>query len=333
MLPILRTATRSDSAAFFWLDKEGRIENLYSERLPASLRASSGSEAASLQPWQGARCANQEVITSTIETEAHARGWYGEILRINRAQHILHGVPVRNGAAVGRLSLFREGGLAFGMYEAAEVSDIIRYVASAISDCDVGRPESPWDGEEDVLEQEVIVADRHGHVIHATEGARRLLLLATGCRIAPDTMDEARSASEALVQALSRRDSAAGGRPRHHGQITRDTMWGRFVLRSYPLRDRMDADNALLGVHIRHIQPKWLRLVCTMSALPLSPQQCEIAGLIVRGGTNREIAEQLAVSLNTVAYHIKQLFLKLDVHDRSELLAKLRAHGVEAETA
>jgi len=62
-----------------------------------------------------------------------------------------------------------------------------------------------------------------------------------------------------------------------------------------------------------------------MPKVPLSPQQREIALLIAQGKSNQEIAEGLGVSGNTVAYHIKQLFLKLDVHDRAGAVERITA--------
>jgi DNA-binding CsgD family transcriptional regulator len=66
-----------------------------------------------------------------------------------------------------------------------------------------------------------------------------------------------------------------------------------------------------------------LRFVRAMARLPLSPQQREIALKIAQGKSNQEIADGLGVSGNTVAYHIKQLFIKLDVHDRASAVARI----------
>jgi LuxR family maltose regulon positive regulatory protein len=66
-----------------------------------------------------------------------------------------------------------------------------------------------------------------------------------------------------------------------------------------------------------------LRFVQAMGHLPLSPQQREIALMIAQGRSNHDIADTLGVSGNTVAYHIKQLFLKLDVHDRAGAVQRI----------
>ena len=93
----------------------------------------------------------------------------------------------------------------------------------------------------------------------------------------------------------------------------------------YWLDDDYQAPDALIGVRVQRQEPMILRFVQAMGRLPLSPQQREIALMIAQGRSNQEIAEGLGVSGNTVAYHIKQLFLKLDVHDRAGAIERITA--------
>ena len=60
--------------------------------------------------------------------------------------------------------------------------------------------------------------------------------------------------------------------------------------------------------------------------LPISEREREIALLIAEGLTTREIAEKLVVSARTVEGHIYRACIKLDVSDRDELAAIVRAH-------
>jgi DNA-binding CsgD family transcriptional regulator len=46
----------------------------------------------------------------------------------------------------------------------------------------------------------------------------------------------------------------------------------------------------------------------------LTKRESEVLRLLARGRSYGEIAVQLGVSVNTVATHIKKLYLKLDVH-------------------
>jgi DNA-binding CsgD family transcriptional regulator len=56
--------------------------------------------------------------------------------------------------------------------------------------------------------------------------------------------------------------------------------------------------------------------------LPLTTREREVAELVAAGLTNREIAEQLTLSVRTVEGHVYRACFKLDVADRDEL-AKL----------
>ena len=57
----------------------------------------------------------------------------------------------------------------------------------------------------------------------------------------------------------------------------------------------------------------------------LSPRQKEVAIELLRGNTLQEIAEGLGISPFTVRVHKDTVYLKLDVHSRSQLL-KLALH-------
>lgn len=57
---------------------------------------------------------------------------------------------------------------------------------------------------------------------------------------------------------------------------------------------------------------------------PLSERELEILTLIVAGLKNKEIADQLVISLNTVLYHNKNIYSKLGVNKRALAIAKAR---------
>lgn len=53
---------------------------------------------------------------------------------------------------------------------------------------------------------------------------------------------------------------------------------------------------------------------------PLSPREGEILTFIAQGLTNRDIAQRLTLSLNTVKTHRLRIYQKLDLHDRASLV-------------
>ncbi|MBD2704848.1 response regulator transcription factor [Spirosoma sp. BT702] len=54
----------------------------------------------------------------------------------------------------------------------------------------------------------------------------------------------------------------------------------------------------------------------------LTPRELEIASLIREGLPNQQIADRLFVSVNAVKYHIKNIYLKLQINSREELIRK-----------
>ncbi len=57
----------------------------------------------------------------------------------------------------------------------------------------------------------------------------------------------------------------------------------------------------------------------------LTEKEFEILKSIFDGKTNRQIAQEHFISINTAKTHIKNLYDKLDVHTRTELLASIRS--------
>jgi DNA-binding NarL/FixJ family response regulator len=51
----------------------------------------------------------------------------------------------------------------------------------------------------------------------------------------------------------------------------------------------------------------------------LTPREAQVAALVQRGHTNREVAAQLFVTDKAVEYHLGNIYRKLDVRSRTEL--------------
>jgi DNA-binding NarL/FixJ family response regulator len=60
----------------------------------------------------------------------------------------------------------------------------------------------------------------------------------------------------------------------------------------------------------------------------LTEQELLILTLIAEGLTNADIAERLTVSLNTVKTHVSNIFVKLDVSDRTQAAIWAIRHGI-----
>jgi DNA-binding NarL/FixJ family response regulator len=59
----------------------------------------------------------------------------------------------------------------------------------------------------------------------------------------------------------------------------------------------------------------------------LTPQETELLRLLIEGHYKKTAAREMGISTNTVSFHLKNIYLKLQVHSKSEAVAKaLREH-------
>lgn len=70
------------------------------------------------------------------------------------------------------------------------------------------------------------------------------------------------------------------------------------------------------------------RLAERQQRADLSPRETEVLQLLTKGRSNKEIAASLFVSEDTVKAHLKTLFAKLKVQDRTEAAISAIRHGI-----
>ena len=61
---------------------------------------------------------------------------------------------------------------------------------------------------------------------------------------------------------------------------------------------------------------------------PLTPREREVLGWLAKGLSNSEIAAQLVISEGTVKNHLKNIYGKLEVHNRTGAIARARDLGL-----
>jgi len=70
-----------------------------------------------------------------------------------------------------------------------------------------------------------------------------------------------------------------------------------------------------------------------MENVPLSEREIEILQLVSQGKSNKEIAAELFISVNTVKVHLANIFTKIDVSSRTEATLYAIEHGIVASPA
>lgn len=95
-------------------------------------------------------------------------------------------------------------------------------------------------------------------------------------------------------------------------------------------RDRGDVpfserDRLLLTLLRPHVTELRDRVEAQRRDVPtLTPRQTELLRRVARGDTNRQLARDLGVSEGTVRKHLENIYARLDVHSRTEALARSR---------
>lgn len=60
----------------------------------------------------------------------------------------------------------------------------------------------------------------------------------------------------------------------------------------------------------------------------LSPREAEVLDLVARGFTYPEVAKRLSLSVSTIQTHVRRIYSKLDVHNRTEAVFEARQLGL-----
>jgi DNA-binding CsgD family transcriptional regulator len=176
----------------------------------------------------------------------------------------------------------------------------------------------------------LIIATPAGEIQHLSPQARRLTMLAKHPELSTAAMSrgghgpllppEVTRLCQDLLQIFE--DKAPSAAPVCHIS----NPWGAFTFRAYWL-DHGDrpAASPLIGITVERLEPLALKLGRRAEELPLTGRELEVCQLLALGRPRAEIADRLGVSENTAINHCRNLYGKLGVHSRAELVEKLHA--------
>jgi DNA-binding CsgD family transcriptional regulator len=328
-LPSLLIAVRklvlSNHAAFFYCDSSGNMTNMYAERMlpPEAMaryyeRHYRADSHAFSKAYLARVAASDPVSFRSVTAEEKKTDYYTEVLAALEVEHVLYAIvraPTGKREAIGQLSLYRgPGNKPFDKDDAQALRDVLHYLSRALSDSSFAPVKVTA---EQTAEEAMAVLAHSGEVIYSDAAWSRLIRLARGDRIAPPS---ARDEPKALREFLNGVMQATRSSPNVLHRI--DSPWGQFAFRQHKL-DGAHGEHAQALI-VSRLASDPVRLTEGASRLDLSPQQREVALMIALGSTNAEIAAKLDVSINTAGYHVKQVFAKLEVHDRGEVAKVLR---------
>jgi DNA-binding CsgD family transcriptional regulator len=325
LLPVLRELVPASHAGFFFCDERGGITNLYAERLldPGAMAGyhDQHSNQRFRRQYLERVAADRPLSRRTVSDEERASAYYRDVLRPLGIEHFLYAVVRHAGKPLGQLSLYRGADSPpFSDADERALNQVLHYLGAGLA---VPSPHVLRDLQDQVVEEGLAVLDSQGRTLYADANWPRLVRLAHGNAIAPATALAERDTLPRFVSAVL---AAVVSAPNAVHMVS--TTWGQFVFRRHDVRSGQGEEAVALLLSRLAAEP--LRLAQGAAALGLSPQQREVAVLMAKGLSNGEIAQQLGVTTNTASYHAKQVFARLNVHDRSAITRVLGAAALHA---
>jgi DNA-binding CsgD family transcriptional regulator len=328
LLPELRKLIPSHSAGVFWVDQQGEMTSLYAERLlPPDAMAAYYERHYAVKAESFSDVFRQRA-QSVDPVSCHSFGraeqntdYFRDVMQRLDAYHVLYGVLKNDARPFAQISLYR--GIADNPFDkecADTLRSLIRYLAIGLG---ADPSQSRLEDEAVVVEEDLGIVSFSGAVISAPETWHRLLRLAALAEVSPRHALKERGAIELFVQRVCRELLSAKGQVGPPRELIHATAWGRFVIRGFRLIDQKGRRAEQVALLIRREEPRSLSLVRGTGVAALTPQQREVALLIVAGKSNREIANDLGLSFNTASSHVKQVYARLEVNERIAVAQKL----------
>lgn len=102
------------------------------------------------------------------------------------------------------------------------------------------------------------------------------------------------------------------------------TMPYGYIVKPFDERDLLTSLEMAVYRHaqVNKNEPPKLEKINTQLLTPITKKEYEIALDITQGLTNKQMVEKHFVSINTIKSHIKNLYVKLEVHHRTALIHK-----------
>lgn len=169
----------------------------------------------------------------------------------------------------------------------------------------------------------LVIADQHGGIRLANSNGVQFLAMAQQDPRAPRCTFSHPVLSPVLKRLCASIFEIAAGRPAPPPARRQPTPWGLLVFRASRL-DNFGLGEPLVAITIELRVPEKLALMRAMGGIGLSARQKDICLGLADGLTEQQIAQRYAISVTTVAHHLRKLYLKLDVHSQAELLRVLR---------
>ncbi len=255
-------------------------------------------------------------LVAVAKAEFHRSDFYNVVARPGDAMEYMKLVlRTPHGKGVAAVFLFREAASPwFTADDVAVLARLENHLARVLQNGEQDATES------EVHSQGVLITTPQGRPLWISPEAEMLMPLAFGWRWRTGS-----ALPSALLELLRRLNTPADKVDLATMELPcmeLRTAQGRFSLRA----TRMAAATGLrqaVALHVTRRVARGHRLLSALQALDLPQRQHEMAWWLARGLSEPQIAQRMKISINTAVYHRRQLYNRLGVMGRGELMQAL----------
>lgn len=333
IFPEIKKVIASRGITLFCFDEGGRVNNLYDEQI-FSLRDNTQIlqhllEQTKLPAWQQLLTAFASADVINVAKHGTVKSLYEEIFAplANQAPSYQHGLVAalrHKGRLMGLLCLHRSAEQRkFNTKDYESLTKIVPTMSQLLAGGSESLPGPTVLGVPGLMS---VTCD--GQILSLCPKARQLLFMVNLPVVDQNAIangEMAQFVSDELRAHLAAVDTAAHASDvEKHVQWRHRNNWGEFMFRAYRMQDNDNAVGEVAYlVTVQLLHPLAMSLVDKRKKLALTPKQLEICIPLVAGHTYDSIGVQQHISKHTVVSHVRTIFSKLEVRNRTELVTAL----------
>ncbi|RZI40806.1 hypothetical protein EGT07_21135 [Herbaspirillum sp. HC18] len=248
--------------------------------------------------------------------------------------HTLDARLEADGRRFGLLALFREHGLAFDATDVESMRRVVLHFEHAFRTSQL-----PQDELHGVVEQEaLIVADADGVLLYLSPSASELM---GQVPLAGPQWRNRRAlppVCKRLIDILRNSDEhpwkmPSCSIPLPGGRLEVSAHWLGASGPAPVEAAQAASESGLVGFTLKRIEPASLRVWRNLTAVPLSPQQMEVAFWMALGGGRDTVRENMSISDAVLRDCVKAIYEKLECSSQAEFMAALHTAPESARQA
>ena len=319
---------------YFWADADGDVDDIYDERpLDSELISLCYDEAfirkqrEVFDGWPGTfrhqSTVSMDRLWRVNRKTFIAHEFYNELYRKLDCHHGLHRAIRVDGENHGALQLHRSlKDVKFSGRDIQRLDRVAKHLEYGIK---ISANGSGYEPSKKPSNTEFITASTSGSIMHYTAGAQRLyMLIHHGNKLADVGGVSFSQVTPMFGMLIKRLLNLSKGLNTEPPLLTYANKWGKFRITAYFMEPVASSQiNSYINFQLDHYKPSKVLLLESVESQKLTARQKDVCLNIGLNMQYWEIAEKLGIAKSTVVTHKKEIFDRLGIKSRNQLLNRL----------